>query len=96
MRLLAIWVDQRYSFKSAKKNIVISPIQNEILKQKSFTRSGFEGKLSKAFFLETIFMSKLRDTRGSNSVSSSSIGLKFGSFIAKYLKFKTLSVFFEI
>ena len=40
------------SFKSAKKNIVISRIQNEILKQKDFTGSGFEGtpNLLKAFF----------------------------------------------
>ena len=41
-------------------------------------------------------MSKLRDTRGSNSGSFSSTDLKFGSFIAKYLKFKTVSAFFEI
>ena len=45
----------------SEKNIVVSHIQNEILKQKNFTGSEFEGapKLLKAFFLETIFMSKL-------------------------------------
>ena len=40
-------------------------------------------KTFKSFFLETIFMSKLWDTRGSNSSSFSSTGLKFGSCIAK-------------
>ena len=37
---------------------------NEILKQKNLTGSEFEGvpKLLKAFFPETIFMSKLLDT----------------------------------
>ena len=37
---------------NGKKNIVISHTHNEILKQKNFTRSGFEGvpKLLKAFF----------------------------------------------
>ena len=34
-------------------------------------------------FRETIFMSKLRDTRGFNLGSFLSIGLTFGSFIAK-------------
>ena len=45
----------------SEKNIVISHIQNEILKQKYLTGSEFEGvpKLLKAFFFETIFMSKL-------------------------------------
>ena len=42
MRLLAILIDLRQSFKIAKK-IVISQIPNEILKQKSFTRSGLKG-----------------------------------------------------
>ena len=43
------------------KNIVISHIQNEILKQKYFTGSELEGtpKLLKAFFLATIFMTKV-------------------------------------
>ena len=52
MRLLAIWIDQRLSFKIAKK-IVISRLLNEILKQKHFTRSGIEGtpKLLKAISL---------------------------------------------
>ena len=41
-------------------------------------------------------MSKLRDTRGSNSGSFLSTVLKFGSFIAKYKpKFKTASALFE-
>ena len=40
-------------------------------------------------------MSKLCDTRGSNSGSFSSTDLKFGSFIAKYLKFKTVSALFK-
>ena len=59
---------------------MISRIQNDILKQ-----SGLEGtpKILNAVFLETIFMSKLRDTRSSNSSSFSSTDLKFGSFIAK-------------
>ena len=58
---------------------MISHIQNEISKQKNFTGNGFEGmlKLLKVFFREIIFMSKLRDTRGSNSGSFSSTGLKF-------------------
>ena len=58
---------------------------NEILKQKNFTVSEFDGapKLLKAFFLETIFMTNLRDTRGSNSGSFSSTYSKFGSFISK-------------
>ena len=41
-------------------------------------------------------MSKLYDTRGSNSGSFSSTDLKFGSFVAIQLKFKTVSAFFEI
>ena len=57
----------------------------EILKQKNLTGSGLDGtpKLLKPFFLETAFMTKLRDTRGSNSNSFSSTDLKFDSFIAK-------------
>ena len=39
-------------------------------------------KTFKSFLLETIFMSKLLDTRGSISGSFSFTGLKFGSFIA--------------
>ena len=64
---------------------MISHIHNEILKQKNFTGSGFEGtpKFLKALFIEAIFMLKLRDTRGSNSGSFLSTDLKFGSFIAK-------------
>ena len=38
-------------------------------------------------------MSKLWDTRSSNSGSFSSTDLKFGSFIAKQLKFKSVSAF---
>ena len=40
---------------------MISHTRNEILKQKNFTGSGFEGaqKVLKAFFLQTIFMTKL-------------------------------------
>ena len=53
MRLLVIWihVDQSSSFKIAKK-IVISHTQKEILKQKKFPGSKFEGtpKLLKALF----------------------------------------------
>ena len=64
---------------------MISHTHNEILKQNNFTGSEFEGgiKTFKSFFLETIFMTKLRDTRGSNLGSFSSTDLKFGSFIAK-------------
>ena len=64
---------------------MIPHTHNEILKQKNFTGSEFVGapKLLKAFFLETIFMTNLRDTQGSNSGSFSSTNLKFGSFIAK-------------
>ena len=54
MRLLAIWIDQRSGFKTAKKIIVIhvSYIENDILEQKKITGSGLEGtpKLLKAFF----------------------------------------------
>ena len=39
-------------------------------------------------------MAILWDTRGSNSGNFSSTDLKFGSFIAKYLKSKTVSVLF--
>ena len=42
MRLLAIWKDQKKSFKIAKKYIVTSHTHNEILKQKNFTGSGIE------------------------------------------------------
>ena len=52
---------------------MISHIQNEILKQKYFTGSGFEGM--PCFFLETHFMSKLSDTRGPNSSSFLLAGL---------------------
>ena len=64
---------------------MITHTHNEILKQKNFTESGFEAapKLLKAFFLETIYMAKLRDTRSSNSGSFSSTDLKFSGFIAK-------------
>ena len=41
-------------------------------------------------------MSKVCDTRSSNSGSFSSTDLKFGSFIAKNLKFKTVLAIFEI
>ena len=70
---------------NSEKIIVISYTHSEILKQKNFTGSEFEGapKLLKAFFLEIIFMTNLWDTRGSNSDSFSSTDLKFGSFIAK-------------
>ena len=49
MRLLAIWINQLLI---SEKNIVLSHIQNEILKQKNLTGSEFEGapKLLKAFF----------------------------------------------
>ena len=40
-------------------------------------------KTLKSFFLETIFMIKLWDTRGSNSGSFLSTDLKFGGFMAK-------------
>ena len=70
---------------NSDKNIVISHIQSETLKQKKFTGSGFEGapRLLKVFFIETIFMSKLWDTQDSNSGKFFSTDLKFGSFIAK-------------
>ena len=44
----------------SEKNIVISHIQNEILKQKNLTGSEFEGmpRLLKAFF-SRLFLSKL-------------------------------------
>ena len=62
-----------------------SHIQNEILKQKNLTGSGLEGppKLLKAFFLEINIMSKLRDTRDSNSGNFSPTVLKFCNFIVK-------------
>ena len=41
-------------------------------------------------------MSKLSDTRGSNSGSFPSTGLKFGSFTAKELKSKTVSRLFKL
>ena len=41
-------------------------------------------KTFKSFFLETVFMTKLWDTRGSNSGNFLSIDLKICSFIAKY------------
>ena len=41
-------------------------------------------------------MTKLWDTRGSNSGSFSSTDLNFSSFIAKYLKFKPYQCFYEI
>ena len=65
--------------------MVIPHTHNEILKQKNFNGSEFEGgaKTFKSFFLETIFMTNLWDARGSNSGSFSSTDLKFGSFIAK-------------
>ena len=46
--MLAIWIDQKYSFKIAKKNMWY-----KILKQKNFTGSGLEGapKLLNGFFL---------------------------------------------
>ena len=46
---------------NSEKNTVISHTHTEILKQKNFTGSGFEGapKLLKAFFLEAIFMTRL-------------------------------------
>ena len=44
---------------NSEKNIVISHT-HEILKQKNFTGSGFEGVPKfKSFFLETMFMTKL-------------------------------------
>ena len=61
---------------SSEKEIVMSYTPIEILKQKNL-------KLLKPFFLETAFMTKLRDTRGSNLNSFSSTDLKFDSFIAK-------------
>ena len=85
MRFLAIWIDQRQSFKIAGEN-VISQLKKDILNQKHFSESGLEesdAKTFKSYFLETIFMSKLRDTRSSNSGSFSSTDLKFGSFIPK-------------
>ena len=82
---------------------MISHTPSEILKQKNFTGSGFEGapKLLKAFFsrVETLFTTKLGDTRGSKSGSFSSTDLKFGSFTAKKLKpvsLKPYQCFFEI
>ena len=71
--------------KSAKKYIVISQVQNEILNQKKFHRKWVWGdaKTFKSYFLETIFMSKLWDTRGSNSGRFLSTDLKFDTFIAK-------------
>ena len=74
------------------------PHTHEILKKKKFHRKWVWGgaKTFKGYFLETIFMTKLWDTRGSNSDSFSSTDFKFGSLIAKYQKFKTVSVFFWI
>ena len=64
--------------------MVISHTHNEILKEKNFTGSEFEGtpKLFKAFF-SRLFLWQNYDTRGSNLGSFSSTDLKFGSFIAK-------------
>ena len=61
MRLLVIWINQRWSFKIAKKICDISYTE-----QKKITGSDFEGtpKILKSFVLETIFMSKLWDARG--------------------------------
>ena len=44
MRLLAICIGQRQSFKIAKKYIVISYTQNEILKQKILPEVGLRGR----------------------------------------------------
>ena len=64
---------------------MISYMHNKILKQKNVIGSGLEGtpKLLKAFFFETIFMSKLRNTRSSNSGRFLSTDLKFGSVITE-------------
>ena len=68
----------------ARKNCDISYTERDF-ETENFTGSEFEGtpKLVKAFFLETIFKTILRDFRGSNSDSFSSTDLKFDSFIAK-------------
>ena len=67
MRLLAIWIDQRSGFKTAKKIIVIhvSYIENDILEQKKITGSGLEGtqKLLKAFSRDYFYVKTMRHSR---------------------------------
>ena len=78
--MLAIWIDQKYSFKIAKKKYVIQDFETEKLHWKW---AGGGAKTFKWFFLETIFMPKLWDTLSSSSGGFLSTDLKFGSFIAK-------------
>ena len=64
---------------------MISHIQNEILKQKNFSRSGLEGvpELLKAFFSTLFLCQKYETLEVPTQACFSSTDLKFGSFIAK-------------
>ena len=68
----------------SEKNIVISHIQNEILKQKNFPGSEFEGapKLLKAFFSRLFLCQNYETLEVQTRAFSSSTGLKFANFIA--------------
>ena len=69
----------------SEKNILISHMQNEILKQKNFTGSGIEGapKLLKPFFSKLFLCQKYETLEVPTQAVFLSTGLKFGSFIAK-------------
>ena len=54
-----------------------------------------DAKTFKRFFLKTIIMPKLWDTRGPNSASFLSTNLKFGSFIVKHRRFQFTKVLFR-
>ena len=85
MRFLVIWINQKQSFKIAKKYCDISYTQRDF-EQKNFIGSGFEGapKLLKAFF-SRLFLWQNYETLEvpCNSGSFLSTDLKFGTFIAK-------------